>query len=380
MQLISQSVYRTSGTYATGLRQNQADGLILINSKRRLSSMANPADPELLNTRHPIEDVDVPFNNRTKKPKPILSKTHPELCVEWYYKKNCGFGPEDFSRGSSVCAWWQCRVDKKHIWRETISRRSGRGDGCPYCSHRRPTLATSLAKTDPELAKQWHPDNELTPKDVLASSHMKVLWQCTKRKSHTWFATPHNRKLGKTDCPQCWGERLANLYRYPVSLALFDHAKNKNIDPRKLGTNKKVWWRCMLGPDHTWQATFFAKKMRCPFCAGRKLSVTNSLQAVRPDLAKEFHPTRNGKLKATSITSKTTKRIWWRCSANKRHIWESTVRNRTELGNGCPGCWAERRPAAFVELRAKQREERLKRGWRPSREKKPLVKADRKRK
>lgn len=342
--------------------------------------MAKVVNQELLNTRHPIEDVVVPFNNRTKKPKPTLSNTHSELCAEWYFKKNCGFGPEDFSSGSRVCAWWQCSADKKHIWRQSISKRSGRGDGCPYCSHRRPTVATSLAKTHPELAKQWHPDNELTPKDVMNSSHLKVRWQCTKRKSHSWLATPKSRTFGETNCPHCWSDRLANLFRYPVALALFDHAKNKAVNPHKLSRKQRVWWKCSLGPDHVWYSPFSNKQMRCPFCAGRKLSVTNSLQSVCPELAKEFHPTRNGKLKATSIRFNTSKKIWWRCSVNKRHIGESTVSNRTKLGNGCPGCWAERRPAAFVELRAKQREERLKRGWRPSRERKPLAKADGRRK
>lgn len=39
-----------------------------------------------------------------------LKNAYPEKAVECYYKKNCGFGPEDFSYGLKVIAWWRCSI------------------------------------------------------------------------------------------------------------------------------------------------------------------------------------------------------------------------------------------------------------------------------
>lgn len=322
--------------------------------------------PESFNTKHPIEEVLVPFNNRTKKPKPTLAQTHPELSKEWHYKKNCGFGPEDFSYGSNISVWWKCSQNARHIWRERIIKRAFRGDNCPYCSHQRVSKSTSLATVDPGLAKEWHPNNPITAQDVLSNSHFKALWQCQKRKCHTWFATVKLRSSGKTGCPHCHLESFYNLKKNPAVFKYFDLEKNKDINPSHLGRRKAVWWRCDVASDHVWYRPFHDNlKFQCPFCRGLKLSVTNSLKALFPNLAKEFHPSRNGKLTAATVTSRSIKMCWWKCSKNPRHIWQSTIHNRTQLGNGCPKCWAERRPAAFRELRAKQREARLKRRLAP---------------
>ncbi len=52
----------------------------------------------------------------------------------------------------------------------------------------------------------------------------------------------------------------------------------------------------------------------CPCCAGNQVSVTNSLAALYPDIAAQWHATKNGDLTPADITAGTTIKIWWRCS------------------------------------------------------------------
>jgi hypothetical protein len=60
-----------------------------------------------------------------------------------------------------------------------------------------------------------------------------------------------------------------------------------------------------------------------------------NLRIVSPVLAKEWHPTKNGKLTPRDVTPGSEKKVWWRCK--KGHQWKTIVYNRTK-GNGCPFC------------------------------------------
>jgi len=71
-----------------------------------------------------IENITEPYPLRIRKRQPI-TVTHPELASQWNYKKNKGFGPEDFSYGSNAKVWWICPKIKQHVWQATISNRTG---------------------------------------------------------------------------------------------------------------------------------------------------------------------------------------------------------------------------------------------------------------
>ena len=67
-----------------------------------------------------------------------------------------------------------------------------------------------------------------------------------------------------------------------------------------------------------------------------------SVAYLHPNLAKEWHPTKNGMLKPTGVTPGIGEKVWWKCLKNPEHEWESTVGNRAR-GSGCPDCWHLRR-------------------------------------
>lgn len=59
-----------------------------------------------------------------------------------------------------------------------------------------------------------------------------------------------------------------------------------------------VWFICPHGPDHEWRVpvskAVLPGGLDCPCCGERKVSVTNNLHSVRPDIAALWHPTLNG--------------------------------------------------------------------------------------
>ena len=69
----------------------------------------------------------------------------------------------------------------------------------------------------------------------------------------------------------------------------------------------------------------------------RKPSVGKSLAEVNPELAKEWHPTKNGSLIPYDVFAKAGKKAWWKCPEGDDHEWEATIASRSS-GNGCPVC------------------------------------------
>ena len=127
--------------------------------------------------------------------------------------------------------------------------------------------------------------------------------------------------------------------------------KNTDIDINLItsGSGKKVWWKCEKG--HEWEARISHRtnmKCNCPYCSGaRVLAGFNDLQTKYPELAEEWHPTKNGNLKPTDITCGSSKKVWWlgKCG----HEWDAVVSSRSK-GHGCPYCNNLRALSGFNDL------------------------------
>ena len=124
-----------------------------------------------------------------------LATTNPELAKEWDYSKNKDINPTDIVSGSNKKVWWVCK--NGHEWNATISSRNF-GKGCPYCSNQKLLKGfNDLATTNPELAKEWHPNknNNLKPDEIIFGTPRKVWWLC--KNGHEWEAKVNSRVLGR---------------------------------------------------------------------------------------------------------------------------------------------------------------------------------------
>lgn len=101
--------------------------------------------------------------------------------------------------------------------------------------------------------------------------------------------------------------------------------------------SKKVWWLGKCG--HSWQSSYFdrSRGYGCSYCSGKKILIGfNDFQSQNPEIAKEWHPTKNDDLLPTQIFAKTSiKKVWWQCSLG--HEWDAKPLHRAN-GSGCPVC------------------------------------------
>ncbi len=141
---------------------------------------------------------------------------------------------------------------------------------------------------------------------------------------------------------------------------------NKNIiSPynTSYGSAKLCYWRCSKC-GFSWSTPVYSRGSNgcgCPECAKVIRGITrsnssakiNSLLINYPDIAKEWHPTKNDSLSIESISSFSNKKVWWLCSACGNE-WATTVNHRTKENTGCPICARERVPQLKKKTHARR--------------------------
>lgn len=251
-----------------------------------------------VSTRYDCSTINQTFSEcilgkgKPKRGSVSLAKAAPPLVANWDHERNGGITPDSISFGSQKSAWWKCRVCGES-WEATIgsvylnAKKSNFSGplGCPYCSGKQASKQNCLGTKNPSLAAEWDTERNgnLTPFNITHMSSRKVSWVCPD--GHSYEASPSTR----------------------------------------VGNGGKG----------------------CPVCAGKVVVPETSLATNFPDLASQWHPTKNGKLTPDKVTTGSNRKVWWRC--NKGHVWQAIINDRVRKNYGCRICAG--RSTSLLEMR-----------------------------
>lgn len=295
-----------------------------------------------------------------------LTTCAPEVAKEWHPNLNGELTPEKVTRGSYKKVWWLGACG--HEWDAIINDRVNKSSRCPVCANRKVVVGINdLITTHPELAAMWHPDKNgnLTPKAVTQGRKKPVHFICPE--GHEWKGSIASEVVKQNGyCPPCSGyvvnpgvNDLKTLY--PNKVKFWDEAKNgpllNNQSPE---SHDLAHWKCAMGHNFTAIIRQYCKTYRstCPICSGYHfLKGFNDMTIKYPEMAKEWHPTRNENILPDEIHPSTWTPYWWKCSVG--HEWKNAPAKRLDKKKrvvGCPECYAEtaqstgeRQVADFVE-------------------------------
>lgn len=320
---------------------------------------------------------------------------HPHLVAQWDQKGNGNYKPEDVLEGSTYVASWMCDVCQQ-VWQALVYTRAGKLQcGCPFCDGKQVQQSESLAEKFKDIAAEWDYEanaglkaecgSPLLPSNCPPCSHKKVWWRHTVGGvEHKWDQAVHARTShgqGGRGCPYCfvrggprWKENLADAF--PSVAAMWHPDLNGGLRPKGFtpGSHVVIAWlcpeiTCSLGHPHVWEAPIYDvvkahKKGQtgCPLCAttGTSVCVCNSLEGKYPQLAAEFHWTKN-----TVVDRKTgvvtvlrpsqvpphskTKSVWWCCCVCRSDYQCSPATRTKRLGTiSCPQCKVNKKGSSKI--------------------------------
>ena len=213
------------------------------------------------------------------------------LMAEWDWKKNTqlGYDPHKISYGSARKVWWLCA--KGHQWESSPNQRSKRG--CPYCSNQKILPGyNDLATLRPDLLEEWdYENNTIAPTQISAGTHKKAHWKC-RTCGHKWSAEITARARANQGCPVCKKEKIS-----------------KAVHQHYLHTN-------------------------------------GSLMETHPELAAQWHPTKN-KESVADMVAGSDQSVWWLGACG--HEWPAVINSRVR-GNNCPYCANQKVLPGFNDL------------------------------
>lgn len=303
-----------------------------------------------------------------------LLVTHPELAKEMIPELNDGVGPDQIMSGSNKKRVWTCKTISEtpcgHIWSTHPYVRT-RGIGCPVCANLAIHIdgRNSMRKTHPDLANEMHPtkNGEMNPDNTITGTAKKIWWVCKIISdtpcNHVWQTTGNSRFSNNAGCPACANQSLhtdgINSMRntHPKLSEEFHPTKNGDFSPDNIiaTTAERLYWQCTtlsaMPCGHIWEARRVRKLVDgleitpCPACSNIVLHQDgrNSLAQLFPELAKEFHPSKNHDKTPENILPGSRKRVHWICTTLSEnpcgHEWSTWIYKRTTGSKtGCPAC------------------------------------------
>ena len=265
-----------------------------------------------------------------------LATTHPNLCLEWNYKKNIDITPKDVTAGSEKKVWWVCK--KGHEWHTSISCRVA-GTNCPHCQKERHTslpeksifyyiskyFENSVENYKPQYLKKMEFDIFIPTLNV-GIEYDGEQWH--KNLQHdiqkNLICETNNIKLIRIREKNCPVDN--NEYNNITYIQLQDNSTSSLANSIQLILS-------ILGVNH---ADINLEQDHIKIMELLEMNEKeNSISNKKPHLIKEWNWNKNGLIKPEYINFRSNKKVWWICKHG--HEWQATVDSRTQ-GNSCPFC------------------------------------------
>lgn len=272
-----------------------------------------------------------------------LMTKNPKLATEWHPTKNGELTPEMITLKSGKKVWWQCR--RGHEWQACIAHRAN-GSNCPHCSKN----GTSITELTLLYYIRKHVPFEAIHKYHNLGFELDIyIPECKVGIEYDGAFYHKNTKKDLIKNKKCF-ENNIKLYRIredglpnlnDSSIDYFYNYKNdkafSKIISKLLSDISGAKININVTEDFADINDFI-----------KYAEIKNSLAKTHPDIAKEWHPTKNGSLTPEMVSAGSIQKIWWKCELG--HEWQTTVNQRTSNKTGCPYCLGQKVWSVFNDL------------------------------
>lgn len=300
-------------------------------------------------------------------PKRSLAVTHPNLARQLDTVAS-GISAEELMPSSKRIVWWICEKSPDHRWQQFVGSRTRRKNpsGCPFCRGYYASKGRNLEDLFPNIAEELDCERtQLRAVDIPPKSGKKLPWRCRINPSHRWTAVVASRTSSGHGCPFC-NIRMGGIQevqlqdsvsiKHPELVMQWHPDNSKHPSELTPGSGFLALWQCPVDLDHVWKARVYSrtrgqssKSGGCPICASKVITSQNSLRALNPDIANQWHSNLNGTLTPDHVVPGARRKAWWKCGLDETHVWQAAIFKRTS-GGDCPFCIPARTSRQQIRL------------------------------
>ena len=266
--------------------------------------------------------------------------------------------PTEFTSKSAYWALWRCNVCNNDYHWPIRDRRLG-DNVCPFCNNRYTKLGiNSLIDTDPELAKEYAPDNEYNVTRVNKESKSWAYWICPDCHGR-YGAYVNERQVGDDSCPFCKNEKALLGFNSIIDtneLLAKEWSDNNDRKASEFTENNcyQALWICPTCHGE-YAARVCDREVgddSCPYCSNKKaLPGFNTFKVKYTDLMDEWDFINNYLLwNPDEILGTYSKDVWWSCKVCKSKYLMSPKRKiyfQRRHMKSCPYCKGLRRKKKY---------------------------------
>ena len=262
----------------------------------------------------------------------------PELLKEWDYDKN-ELKPTEITVKSNYKIWWKCK--KGHSWIASPNNRVRLKSGCPYCSPSTSIPEICILLALKKLFKNV--EHKKIINNIEYDIFVNDLNLAIEYDGEFYHKDRRNLDNRKEKNAKELNFYFIRIYEVKGLVELDEFRIDKNILYLQSNVTKNYPLLCYQVLSYI-ERKF---KIKLPKLDLNNIeiearnyrenkSLENSLENKYPNIAKEWHPIKNGDLKPSSFPPKSNYKAWWIC--NKGHEWKTTIAHRVE-GSMCPYCF-----------------------------------------
>jgi very-short-patch-repair endonuclease len=301
--------------------------------------------------------VPAPGMPATPAPGKSLAETNAEL-MAYFDTENNVYTASQITRLYKGDISWKCR-QCEYSWDEAPKVVSRRRNYCQQCASNLPTKKTarpgkSVTDLYPEILNYFSPEENpgIELSTLTPMSCVDINWICER--GHHFTSTLSRRvvslfkdKTRSKGCQECTkiikatppeGKSFADMY--PEKAKMWNFQKNFPLTPYDINPQspKSYYWTCEEGHERNVSAASMVK-FGCRECNSTneryQAKEGKALSDLFPDIAKDWHPTKNGKLDPKKIGPRSKKDIEWLCKNGHEKIQKIHLR---VLAGGCDEC------------------------------------------
>ena len=262
--------------------------------------------------------------------------------MRWDYDKN-NISPKDIFKTDNSEIYFKC--DKNLHDSYSVKLRSVIHHKvipkCPFCN----SFGLWCEENHRiDLLNRWDYElNQCSPYDISISTTKKQYFKCTKgiHKSELKDINNIRKQPGTAQCIQCNSFGQYGLDHYGDDfLDKYWSVKNTS-DPINVfkGSQKKILIKCQnkdYHPDYEISAANFCSGKRCPYCAGKKVHLFDSLGYLYPQAVSKWVESKS----PYSYLPSSNKKVYWNC--DQHGMYRRSIFREVEANFVCPKCSREK--------------------------------------